>query len=203
MISSLRGVIVAKGAGRVVLEAGGVGYEVLVTAAASAALTAGAEAFLHVAESVAMYGGGVTLYGFPAAGEKELFLALRDHVPSTGAKKALEYLDRASKSLPDFRRAVIERDSGLLTAAFGFTRKTAERLVEALKGKLGDEGGAGAARPGKAQAAPAAMTRALSGLSALGYRPAEARAALSAVAEEHPGEPLGAEDIIRLALKRL
>ena len=88
---------------------------------------------MHVAESVAMYGGGVTLYGFLTPSDKEMFLTLRDCVPGTGAKKALEYLDKASKSLPDFRRAVLEKDAKVLTGVFGFTRKTAERLIDALK----------------------------------------------------------------------
>ena len=137
MIAALRGTLLSKEPDKIVLEAAGVGYEVFVTSSTSARLPAPGQATsLHVAESFAMYGGGATLYGFLAPPEKAMFLAFRDSVPSTGAKKALEYLEKASRSLPDFRRAILEKDSKLLTGVFGFTKKTADRLIEALKDKL-------------------------------------------------------------------
>ena len=126
MIASLRGTVVSKDLESLVLEVGGVGHEVHVTGATAARLPApGAEALLLVAASYAMYGGGETLYGFLSQSEKEMFCAFRDEIPGTGAKKALEYLDKASKSLPDFRRAVIDRDEKLLCGVFGFSKKTA------------------------------------------------------------------------------
>lgn len=129
MIASLRGTIIDKQLERVVLECGGVGYEISITEATSAVLPpVGSEASLYVVQSFGMYGGGETLYGFSSSQEKQMFLALRDNVPGTGAKKALEYLDRANKSLPDFRRAILDRDHKLLTGVFGFTKKTAEKL---------------------------------------------------------------------------
>ena len=207
MIASLRGAVLSKTAEKVVLEISGIGYEVLATPATLAALPSpGQQAFLHVAESVGMYGGGVTLYGFITPAEKELFVTFRDCVPSTGAKKALEYLDKASKSLPDFRRAVLDKDAKVLNGVFGFTRKTAERLIDALKDDIEAIRVPGAerlTRAGGAALPAGAMNQALSALAALGYRSAEARAALSTVTEEHPGEALDAERIIRLALKRL
>jgi Holliday junction DNA helicase RuvA len=191
----------------VVIEVAGVGYEVALTSSAAAALPEpGRSVLLHVAESVAMYGGGVTLYGFLTPSDKEMFLTFRDCVPGTGAKKALEYLDKASKSLPDFRRAVLDKDAKVLTGVFGFTRKTAERLVDALKDEIEAVQVPGAerlARTAGASVPAGAMGQALSALAALGYKSAEARAALSTVAEEHPGEALDAERILRLALKRL
>ena len=208
MIASLRGTVLSKAAERLVLEVSGVGYEVAVTAAtAAAAPEPGSPLTLHIAESVAMYGGGVTLYGFLTPAEKEMFLTFRDLVPNTGAKKALEHLDKASKSLPDFRRAILEKDAPALCGVFGFTRKTADRLIAALKDAVAS-GSAGAAagtgRPAAAGGASGtAMGRALSALASLGYKNAEARAALTAVADENPGAALDAEGIIRLALKRL
>ena len=99
-----------------VVEAAGVGYEVSVTAATSQNLPAlGHDAFLFVTESFAMYGGGPTFYGFATPGEKAMFEAFRDNVQGTGAKKALEFLDKASKSLPDFRRAILDKDAKILT----------------------------------------------------------------------------------------
>lgn len=206
MIASLRGTVLAKDMESVVLECAGVGHEILVTASTSSRLTLGGEALLLVVPSYAMYGGGETLYGFLDSSEKALFTAFRDGVPGTGAKKALDYLDKASKSLPDFRRAVIDRDEGLLCGAFGFTKKTAAKLLDALKGKLDDVRIAGS--PRLHEAAPAvpasgSWAQALNALSSLGYKPGEVRSALQSLAEEHAGKDLPAEQLVRQALKRL
>ena len=207
MISSLRGVILTKDLESVVLETGGVGREVHVTASTAARLPEpGGEAFLLVVPSYAMYGGGETLYGFLDASEKSLFLAFRDEIPGTGAKKALEYLDKASKSLPDFRRAVIERDEKLLCGVFGFTKKTAVKLLDALKGKLDDLRVAGAPRVQRADAPalPAgSWSQAMAALESLGYKGSEVRAALQALSEEHGGKEVAADLLVRQALKRL
>ncbi len=207
MLSSFRGVILVKDPDRVVIEAGGVGYEVFVTPASSAQLPAlGQTAFLLVVESFGIYGGGATLYGFASPGEKTMFMAFRDNVPSTGAKKALEYLDKASKSLPDFRRAILEHDGRILSGVFGFTKKTADKLIAALKDKLEGAHLLGAERLVKiagAEIPTGALSQALNALAALGYKPGEARAALAAVAEDGGSEKLPVEQILRLALKRL
>ena len=207
MIAALRGTLLSKEPEKIVLEAAGVGYEVFVTAATSARLPEpGQTALLHIAESFGMYGGGATLYGFLAPSDKAMFLAFRDSVPSTGAKKALEYLEKASRSLPDFRRAILEKDSGLLTGVFGFTKKTADRLIEGLKEKLEAvpvSGPEKLARTAGAELPSSALSQALSALTALGYRAAEARAALQSVAEETSGQTIEAEQLLRMALKRL
>ncbi|MBK8869556.1 MAG: hypothetical protein IPN19_00525 [Elusimicrobia bacterium] len=56
---------------------------------------------LLIVESVAMYGAGPALYGFLTLEEKQVYLVLRENVPGAGAKKALELLDKAAKSLPN------------------------------------------------------------------------------------------------------
>lgn len=206
MIVSLRGTVLVKEPERVVLESAGLGYEVAITPATHNQLPAiGQTAFLHLCESFGMYGGGSTFYGFATPAEKSMFLAFRDHVPSTGAKKALEYLDKASKSLPDFRRAILDKDSRILCGVFGFTKKTADKLVDALKDKLEGVTVSGHERISKAgpELPTSALSQALSALAALGYKPAEARAALASVAEESPEGKLPVEQIVRLALKRL
>lgn len=207
MIASLRGVVLSKDLESVVLEVGGVGHEVHVTASTASSLPGpGGEAFLLVVPSYAMYGGGETLYGFLTPAEKSMFAAFRDEIPGTGAKKALEYLDKASKSLPDFRRAVMDRDEKLLCAVFGFTKKTAAKIIESLKGKLEDVRVPGAPHIQKAaETVPAtgAWAQALNALESLGYKPAEVRSALQALAEENGGRELPAEQLVRQALKRL
>ena len=206
MIASLRGVVLTKDLEAVVLETGGVGREIHVTASTASRLPApGGEALLFVIPSYAMYGGGETLYGFVDSAEKSLFVAFRDEIPGTGAKKALEYLDKASKSLPDFRRAVIGRDEKMLCAVFGFTKKTATKMLDALKGKLEDVRIEGAPRVQRADPAlPAGnWSQALSALEALGYKNSEVRGALQTLAEEHGGRDVPADQLVRQALKRL
>ena len=205
MIASLRGSVIAKDLDSVVIESAGVGREVRLTAATAARLNVGEEAFLQVEPSYAMYGGGESLYGFMDSAEKDLFCAFRDEIPGTGAKKALEYLDKASKSLPDFRRAVIDRDEKLLCGVFGFTKKTAVKMLDALKGKLEDVRLPGTSRIARASEVPVSgpWAQALHALSALGYKSTEARSALQALSEEHGGKDLPAEHLVRQALKRL
>jgi Holliday junction DNA helicase RuvA len=203
----LRGVVLDKTLESVILECGGVGYEVLVTAATASRLPErGGEALLYIAESFGMYGGGATLYGFASPSERQLFETFKEHVPGTGAKKSLEYLDRASKSLPDFRRAILEKDAKVLAGVFGFTKKTADKLVEALKDKLEGVHVPGAekiARKDAADLGTGSLAQALNALGALGYKPNEARAALQAITEEGGASELPVEQLVRLALKKL
>lgn len=203
MIAFLRGTVLEKGPDSVVLEAGGVGYEVHLTQSAAAALPPeGAAAELFINESTGIYGGAVTLYGFPTREDRELFLSIKDNVPSTGAKKALEHLDKASRSLPEFLKAVREQDPARLCAVLGFTRKTAEKLLAGLKGKL--EGSLPCARPSPADAVRTGpLSRAAEALASLGYKPAEWRAALEAVSRDLENREAGVEELVRRALRRL
>lgn len=207
MIASLRGLVLSKDLESLVLEVGGVGHEVNVTSATASRLPApGGEVLLFVVSSYGMYGGGETLYGFLTLPEKAMFCAFRDEIPGTGAKKALEFLDKADKSLPDFRRAVIDRDEKLLCGVFGFTRKTATKIVDALKGKIESVRVAGSphlAASGGVMPSTGSWGRALNALEALGYRSSEARAALQVLAELHGGKDVPVEQLVRQALKRL
>ncbi|TPW21058.1 MAG: holliday junction DNA helicase RuvA [Elusimicrobia bacterium] len=204
MIATLRGTVLESDGVRTVVEAGGVGYEVLVTAHSAARLAPGAEAFLHVIESAALYGGTTTLYGFLSREEKDLFSALRE-VPGMGGKKALEALDKASRSLPEFRRAVAAQDSGALSKVFGFSKKTAEKLAAALKDTVGFPSGTAAVSISLPGGLPPSgpSSRALEALAALGYKPAEAREALDGVRRELSGGDAPVEELVRQALRRL
>jgi len=197
MIAYLRGRIVLKGDESAVIETGGVGYEVFLCSPSLEAIgPEGGTAELYIAESISMYG-GTALYGFRSRDERKLFDLLRDAVPNTGAKKAMDYLGKAVRSMNDFTAAVSAKDAKRLTAIFGFTAKTAEKLINALKDKLPGTAAAGAAIP-----QGGAYTQAMNALTALGFRAGEARAALEEAAEE-AGPSAAAEAIIRLALKRL
>ena len=205
MIAYLKGTLLEKRKNSLLLEVSGVGYEVQATAAALERLPPpGQPLELFISESVGIYGGETTLYGFPSRQEQAIFHALWEHVPNTGARKALEYLERAAKSLPDFRRAILEKDARILAGVFGFTKKTAEKLVAALQGKLfafnlpGEEKWSA-----EASSSQRSLDQALEALTALGYRPREAREALSEVHGERKDPSTPVEEWIRLALKRL
>jgi Holliday junction DNA helicase RuvA len=201
MIGSLRGTLLHKTPGQVLLDVQGIGYEVSVTLSAYDRLPSiGLEAQLFVVESMAMYGGGITLYGFLSLEEKEIYLLLRE-IPGTGSKKALDYLDKISKSAPDFRRAVLEADARALTSLFGFTKKTADKMIVALKDRMaglrlaGREKWSGATQP-------VGVGEAIAALVSLGYRETEAREALDRMSGQLKTEAKTA-DLIKEALKQL
>jgi Holliday junction DNA helicase RuvA len=198
MIAYLRGRVVAKSEESAVIEVNGVGYEVVFCEPSLAGLgPEGATVEVFIAESISMYG-GTALYGFRSREEKALFDLLRDAVPNTGAKKAMDYLGKAVKSMPDFAAAVASKDPKRLTGIFGFTAKTADKLISALKDKMPSGAAAGAS----AGVPSGAYTQALSALTALGFRAADARAAIEEAAVS-AGPSADAETVIRQALRLL
>ena len=187
--------------GQVLIDVQGIGYEVSVTLSAFDRLPQeGQEAQLFVVESMAMYGGGITLYGFLSLEEKEIYLLLRE-IPGTGSKKALDYLDKISKSAPDFRRAILEGDARPLVSLFGFTKKTADKMIAALKDRMAGLRLAGREKwSGTVQ--PTGVSEAIAALVSLGYRESEARGALDRLSSQAKAETKTA-DLIKEALKQL
>ncbi len=201
MIGSLRGTLLTKLPGQVLIDVQGIGYEVSVTLSAFDRLPqSGQETQLFVVESMAMYGGGVTLYGFMSLEEKEIYLLLRE-IPGTGSKKALDYLDKISKSAPDFRRAILEGDERQLISLFGFTKKTADKMIVALKDRI-----TGLRVAGREKWSPSiqstGVSEAMAALVSLGYRESEARAALDRLSS-HAKAEAKTTDLIKEALKQL
>lgn len=202
MLHYLRGTIEKKSITSVIIDVNGHGYEIMAPFSTIEKLSCGAAPVkIFVVESVAMYGGAVTLYGFLSDEEKNIFLLLKEHVPGAGARKAIDYLDKVTKSLPDFRRSIIAKDIAALTSIFGFTKKTAEKLVSALHDKIGD-----IILSGKEKWVPRAEStpryEAIEGLIALGYRETQAREAVDRVIGAGATLP-GVETLIRQALKQI
>jgi Holliday junction DNA helicase RuvA len=200
MIVSLRGKLIEAGVLRVVIESGGVGYEVNVPVTTAERLPKlGAEVFLlvhHVFRE-----DGQALYGFAVAEEREFFKLLVEKVSGVGPKMALNILSRLS--LPILRDAILRGDVALLSQCPGVGKKTAERLVMELKDKVGLEGSA----PSVATLAPAAAlaptpaSDALAALVALGFKPADAdKGVRTAVAKLGPGAT--ADQLVKAALGR-
>ncbi len=203
MIASLHGILLEAWSERIVVEAGGVGYEVVIAPHTASRLPSiGSELRVYVSESSPMYGGGTTLYGFLTREDKQMFLCFKE-LPATGAKKAIEHLEKASRSLPDFRRAILDGDLKVMTGMFRFTKKTAEKLIAGLKDKIGGEGVAASSPATLANVPAGPLGHALEALSALGYKANESRTALEEVRASLGGTEAPVEELIRLALRKL
>ena len=187
MIASLRGMVLERGAGRVVLDVGGVGYLLQTTSSAARMSVPGEEVtlvtHLNVREDA------LTLYGFAESAERSMFELLLG-VSGVGPKAALAIV---SGFAPDqIRRAVATSDHALFTSIPGIGRRTAERVVVDLKDKVGAMEIAAVPADGAGGDDHAAARDALVGL---GMSVAEAEAALREVDEDAP-----IEERVRLAL---
>lgn len=195
MIARLRGEVLVAGLGRVVLDVGGVGYEVLVPPGAVGAAV-GQPLVLHT--HLAVREDAHTLYGFREAGDRDLFRTLLG-VAGVGPKVALAAL--GTLGAERLRRAVVAEDVAALTVVPGIGRKGAQRMVLELRERLtgldadlpAPGGTAGATGDPKAEVAEA--------LASLGYAPAEVARTLDRVAGAHPDA--SAEDLLRAALKTM
>jgi len=203
MLAHLKGRVISKNAQSAVIETGGVGYEVFFCAASLETLEQAAQTEVFIAESISMYG-GTALYGFLSAEEKALFELFRNAIPATGAKKALEYLNKALRSLPDFKKAVVKNDLKLLTVIFGFTAKTAQKISAALKDKIQELSISGKEKiKDGAYSSGGPYAQALSALSALGFKAGEARDALEEAAASATDATENTEALLKRALKLL
>jgi len=203
MIAQLRGSIlhrqIQKDNDKLLIDVNGVGYEVVVGLNALSRLPTEGQVILSVFQSITAYDGSSVLYGFPSTEEREIFVQLKEHVPGIGPKKALESLDRITKSLPDFKRAVIEKDIKLLVGVFGFSRKTAETLIYSLKDRVETLVANG---PEKwAKATSSIQQEAVSALVTLGYAVRDAREAVEFLENNAPATSV--EELLRQALKQL
>lgn len=189
MIGGLRGVVGPKEPGRVLVDVGGVFYEVIVSLQAFAQLPReGEEVRLDVVTHVRE--DAIVLFGFLDAAEKLLFAWLRG-VNGVGPKLAINILSGIPAE--DLRGALAAGDVGRLTKIPGVGKKLAERLVLELKERSGEELPAGTAP----DTATPASEEALSALVNLGYKRAEAERVVESLSPD-----LSLEETIREALRR-
>ncbi len=180
MIAHLRGRLFSKQPGQAIVEAGGVGYDVVISIPTFTALPAeGAEVSLHIHTQVRE--DLLALYGFLDRNEKRLFERLIT-VTGVGPKLAVTILSGLN---PERTVAAIRaQDHATLTHIPGVGKKLAERLVVELKDKLEDMATAPAV-VSAGPAAPPAVADVLSALTNLGYqRPAAQKAIESAVEKD-------------------
>ncbi|MBU0952239.1 MAG: Holliday junction branch migration protein RuvA [Elusimicrobia bacterium] len=203
MIAFLEGILEEKSVDSVILAVNGIGYDISISAVTYEKLPAtGKLAKLYIYETQGIYGGGITLYGFTNLDDKEIFLVFKDGLKNTGSKKALDYMDKATKSLPDFQRAVTQKDTKLLTSIFGFRKPTAEKIVALLNDKLSKVKITGKEKWPSGKTNGNMPEDAIQALVSLGYKEAQARHAVeeSLTILENP---VNVSEIIKLALRYL
>ena len=202
MIGKLTGKLDEIGPATLILDVGGVGYEVTVPARTLAALPAiGGSLTLsidtHVREDE------IRLYGFASEHERAWFRALQT-VQGVGARIALAVLGALDAN--ELANAIALQDKAQIAKAPGVGPKVAARIVTELKDRM--PALAPAIRPGGGAAAPImlpdglAARDAVSALTNLGYAHAQAAAAIS-LAVGKAGRDARAEELIRLGLKEL
>ncbi len=201
MIARLKGTLHPLDADRVIVDVGGVGYEVHVSKTTFGQLPAeGSTASLEIHTNVRE--DALQLFGFATRDEKAMFLRL-NQVSGIGPKLALAIL--SGLDVPALANAIARGDVKRLTAISHVGKKTAERIVVELKDKIGTlgEGIVVPLHAGGSLAAPLAAAGpfddAMGALISLGYKHVEAEDALSAL----PRDLTDTGDIVKRALKRL
>ena len=195
MIARLTGTLAEIAADHVVIDVGGVGYLVLASGRTLDALgDAGSDVLLLTELQVRE--DGWTLFGFGNAGEREAFRQLTS-VQGVGGRVALAILSVLDPA--ELAAAVSRGDKAMVARANGVGPKLAMRIVNELAGKLGSPALAGTAGAPAPRGGPAAD--ALSALANLGFKPAEASAAVAAASEEL-GPDASLDALVRLALRK-
>lgn len=201
MIGFVRGILFEKGSGYIIVDVGGIGYEINVPANSGAYLSSeGDEVMVYTTMMVRE--DDVSLYGFSRRGELNAFKKLIT-VNGVGAKAGIAIL--SAFTLEQLQQAIVFEDSKALTKANGIGKKTAERIVLELKDKFdgtanddntvqltaGAESISGEMQSGREEAVTALIT--------LGYTRGEATSAMAHIKENN----LTTEEYIKLALKNL
>ena len=191
MIGRLKGILVEKNPPQAVIDVNGVGYEVDVSMQTFYRLPATGEAVQLYTQLVVREDAHL-LFGFATADERATFRQLVK-VSGIGAKTALDIL--SAMSADELAQAVAEEDVKRLSSAPGIGKKTAERMVLELRGRLVSAVSDG---PAALSAAADGTDDIVSTLLALGYSEREAKAAVK-------GLPKGTDvgEGVRLALKNL
>lgn len=192
MIARLSGILAEILADSAVIDVGGVGYLVHLSGKTLSAIgPAGGEVLilteLQVREDA------WTLFGFGSAAERDAFRALTS-IQGVGGRLALAILSVLSPD--ELSRAVSQGDKAMIGRANGVGPKLAARITNELQGKLGMVA-TGTAGPPRSNAA----ADALSALANLGFKPAEASAAVNA-AEDELGAGASLDALVRLALRK-
>lgn len=185
MIGYLKGTIVGHKKDGLILLCNDVGYRVFTTTELrlkDVGTTLSLFTYLAVRETA------LDLYGFPSEAELSMFELLLT-VSGIGPRSALATLD--TSGIPSLKRAILAQDPALLTKTTGVGKKTAEKIVLELKGKIEEDG--------EVFTSGRENMEAIDALVALGYSERSAREAI----EQLPDKSLSSKDLIKQALKHI
>ena len=198
MIALLTGQLVSKTPERIILDVGGVGYQVAIPLSSFYSLPDEGQATLHIYTHVRE--DTLLLFGFLSLAEKELFILLLS-ISGIGPKVALNILSHMSCA--DLRDALLTEDAKRLATLPGIGKKTAERLILELRDKIRK-------LVATSNVLPVSNTQGittsnvnddtLSALTNLGYKEKQATAVLAKL-EIHPNDSM--ETVLKAALKHL
>lgn len=199
MISFIRGSLERRAENFIIIESGGIGYQVFVSPATLARLPqTGAEVKVYTYLDVKE--GGISMYGFSSSDEQEMFHKLLT-VSGVGPKGALGFL--AQLTPRQLILAILSDDVKTLCQAPGVGRKTAQRVVLELKDKFRTEETLEQGEMWQRELSPTGGTdarfEAIDAMIALGYSRNEAGKAVNAIA----AEGMTTEDILKAALKKM
>ena len=193
MIARLSGILAETHGDSAIIDVSGVGYLVQASARTLDALgPIGGEVLLLTELQVRE--DAWTLVGFGSPAERDAFRALTS-IQGVGGRLAMAILSALSPD--ELARAVSQGDKAMIGRANGVGPKLAARIANELQGKLGVAGLTGAAPAPRAGAA----AYALSAIANLGFKPAEASAAVNA-AQDELGSDASLDSLVRLALKK-
>jgi Holliday junction DNA helicase RuvA len=193
MIARLSGILAETSSDSAVIDVAGVGYVVHLSGRTLDALgPIGGEVL--VLTELQVREDAWTLFGFGSAHERDAFRALTS-IQGVGGRLALAILSVLSPD--ELARAVAQEDKAMIGRANGVGPKLAARIANELQGKLGVSGLGGAAPAPRGGVA----ADALSALANLGFKPAEASAAVNA-AQDELGADATLDALVRLALKK-
>jgi len=198
MITFIQGTLEENWPGLIVVNANGVGYQIVVPLAGEEAFGQMGKAtkvltHYHVREQEE------TLFGFPDKDSRDLFRLLLNRVSGVGPKVAMSILSGMNTN--DFKQAVVAGDIDLISKIKGIGKKTAERIVLELRDKVGMKEAWETQQADPANVSPRqkAQNDALLALISLGYKQNDARRAVTKVSADISAS----DEILRSALRLL
>lgn len=191
MISFLKGKILNKGQGYVILQTDNIGYQVFISAGVYADLQIGQEMEFYIHHNASE--NAQDLYGFKSFSELEFFKLLIS-ISGVGPKSALGVL--AMASVDEIKESIAHGDPSVLNKVSGIGQKTAERIVLELRNKIGHLTGT---VDGRTATGVSVSSDEIDALMALGYSLQQAREALRQV----DGSIKDSGERIRAALRGL
>lgn len=192
MITFLNGFLWGQKDDGIIIDVGGVGYEVFMAEPAMRDLPpVGEPLFIHVYHHIRE--DESTLFGFASEGGRDFFVTLIS-VSGIGPRGAMKILDQAA--FQDIASAIAHGDLAFLSSLSGIGKKTAERLIVELREKVKEYAPRESVREGEEKA----MTEALEALRNLQFPVAHIRETLAEIVRDS-AEKLSTEELIRRALR--